>query len=97
MFVHTGRTWCGLLIGSALSLALASLGGAAGAQTPLPEVVVTAPKQQPKPKPRRVQVRAGGGRDRASYSGRAAQRQGRRLRRGAKQPFHHDRHDDDEL
>ena len=30
MFVHTGRTWCGLLIGSALSLALASLGGAAG-------------------------------------------------------------------
>ena len=34
------------------------LGGTASAQTQLPEVVVSAPKEKPKPKPRRVQVRA---------------------------------------
>ena len=45
-----------LLCGSVL-LALAGLGGAANAQTKLPEVVVSAPKQKPK-KPRTQQVRA---------------------------------------
>ncbi len=45
------------LNGSAL-LALVAVGGAASAQTQLPEVVVSAPKQQPKPKPRTAQVRA---------------------------------------
>ena len=58
MFVHTRRTCCGAFISGSLSLALASLGGTASAQTQLPEVVVSAPKEQPKPKPRRVQIRA---------------------------------------
>ncbi len=45
------------LSGSAL-FALLNVVGAASAQTQLPEVVVSAPKQQPKPKPRTAQVRA---------------------------------------
>jgi outer membrane receptor protein involved in Fe transport len=45
------------LSGSAL-LALMSIGASAGAQTVLPEVVVSAPKQQPKPKPRPVHAQA---------------------------------------
>ncbi len=45
------------LSGSAL-FALLNVVGAASAQTQLPEVVVSAPKEQPKPKPRTAQVHA---------------------------------------
>ena len=47
------RALCGSAIATALGFA-----GAAGAQTQLPEVVVTAPKEKEKPKPKPVQVRA---------------------------------------
>ena len=46
-----------LLRGSAIAAAL-SFATAAAAQNQLPEVVVTAPKEQPKPKPKPTQVRA---------------------------------------
>ena len=46
-----------LLRGSAIAVAL-SFATAAAAQNQLPEVVVTAPKEQPKPKPKPTQVRA---------------------------------------
>ena len=47
------RALCGSAIAAALGFA-----SAAGAQTQLPEVVVTAPKEKEKPKPKPVQVRA---------------------------------------
>ena len=47
------RALCGSAIAAALGFA-----SAAGAQNQLPEVLVTAPKEQPKPKPKPVEVRA---------------------------------------
>ena len=46
------------VLGGLALFALLNVVGAASAQTQLPEVVVSAPKQQPKPKPRTTQVRA---------------------------------------
>src|SRR5271169_1261876 len=58
MFIRTHRAMRGYFLSGSALLAVMSIGGAASAQTTLPEVVVSAPKQQPKPKPRRVQVQA---------------------------------------
>ena len=49
---------CIVPVFSVARVALALLCGAASAQTQLPEVVVSAPKEKPKPKPRTAQVRA---------------------------------------
>ena len=57
MSVFISRPSRGLLRGSAIAVAL-SFATAAAAQNQLPEVVVTAPKEQPKPKPKPTQVRA---------------------------------------
>jgi hypothetical protein len=54
MFVRTDRARRGCLLGGWALLALIVCSGAAIAQTQLPEVVVSAPKE--KPKPRRVQA-----------------------------------------
>jgi outer membrane receptor protein involved in Fe transport len=58
MFIRTQRAMRGYFLSGLALLAVISIGGAASGQTTLPEVVVSAPKQQPKPKPRRVQVQA---------------------------------------
>src|SRR5271167_4970074 len=58
MFVRTHHAMRGYFLSGSALIALMSIGAAASAQTQLPEVVVSAPKQQPKPKPHRVQVRA---------------------------------------
>ncbi len=56
MSVRTYRRSRGYFVGSSALLALMSLGGTASAQTQLPEVVVSAPKENPKP--HHVHVRA---------------------------------------
>jgi len=55
MSVRTCRVCRGSLLGGSALLALVGLGGAVSAETKLPEVVVSAPKEKPKPRP---QVRA---------------------------------------
>ena len=57
MSIYVYRACRAYLLGGSVLLALVGLGGAATAQTQLPEVVVSAPKQKPK-KPRTQQVRA---------------------------------------
>ena len=74
MSISVHGAYRGYLLGGLSLLAFISLGVAASAQTQLPEVVVSAPKQEPKPRPRHVRAapRTGG----ADHAGRAAQRQG---------------------
>jgi hypothetical protein len=55
MSVRSFHVHRGYFLGGCAIIALLSFGGAAAAQTKLPEVVVSAPKE--KPKPRRAQVR----------------------------------------
>jgi outer membrane receptor protein involved in Fe transport len=56
--MFTFRVWrCCALCGSALAATLGFAAGAA-AQNQLPEILVTAPKEQPKPKPKPEQARA---------------------------------------
>ncbi len=55
MHVRAYRVHPGYILGCS-ALALVSFGETVGAQTPLPEVVVSAPKQKPKPRPRNVQA-----------------------------------------
>jgi outer membrane receptor protein involved in Fe transport len=51
MRIRAHRACRGYFLGGSALLALASLGGTAGAQVQLPEVVVSAPKEKPKPPP----------------------------------------------
>jgi outer membrane receptor protein involved in Fe transport len=55
MFIRTYGVHGGCFLGGCALLALIASGGAAPAQTKLPEVVVSVPKEKPKPKP--VQAR----------------------------------------
>ena len=51
MFIGTRGVRRGCFLGGCALLALNGSGGASTAQTQLPEVVVSAPKEKPKPKP----------------------------------------------
>ena len=57
MLIRTRGVRWGCFLGGCALLALNGSGGPSAAQTQLPEVVVSAPKEKPKPKPRTAQVR----------------------------------------
>ena len=56
MSIRAYRACPGDILGGAALLALAAISGGASAQTQLPEVVVSAPKQKPKPRPQHARA-----------------------------------------
>jgi len=56
MSIRAYRACPGYILSGAALLALAAIGGRASAQTQLPEVVVSAPKQKPKPRPQHARA-----------------------------------------